>query len=31
MDAEAMVTQATSWTNVPSQKTCTTSNFTGSG
>ncbi|XP_063426114.1 furin-like protease 1, isoforms 1/1-X/2 [Mytilus trossulus] len=31
MDAEAMVTQAASWTNVPSQTTCTTSPFTGSG
>ncbi|XP_076100714.1 proprotein convertase subtilisin/kexin type 6-like isoform X2 [Mytilus galloprovincialis] len=31
MDAEAMVTQAASWTNVPTQQTCTTSTFTGSG
>ncbi|VDI45925.1 Hypothetical predicted protein, partial [Mytilus galloprovincialis] len=31
MDAEAMVTQAASWTNVPSQTTCMTSTFTGSG
>ncbi|XP_071160728.1 furin-like [Mytilus edulis] len=31
MDAEAMVTQAANWTTVPTQKTCTTSTFTGSG
>ncbi|XP_052106655.1 proprotein convertase subtilisin/kexin type 6-like [Mytilus californianus] len=31
MDAEAMVTQAASWTKVPTQQTCTTSTFTGTG
>lgn len=32
MDAEAMVTQAVGWTtSVPSQSSCTTSSFTGSG
>ncbi|XP_063426267.1 proprotein convertase subtilisin/kexin type 6-like [Mytilus trossulus] len=31
MNAEGMVTQAASWTNVPTQQTCTTSTFTGSG
>ncbi|XP_063426115.1 proprotein convertase subtilisin/kexin type 6-like [Mytilus trossulus] len=31
MDAEAMVTQAANWTTVPTQQTCTTSTFTGSG
>ncbi|CAG2222108.1 unnamed protein product [Mytilus edulis] len=31
MNAEGMVTQAASWTNVPTQQTCTTATFTGSG
>ncbi|CAG2194546.1 FURIN [Mytilus edulis] len=31
MDAEAMVTQAANWTTVPTQQTCTTLTFTGSG